>query len=176
MKISRIVKQSLCTITQHWYKRSNINKYILLYKILSLSYLLHNVQYFIVCLPRHMCVCRLEVREFGFSVIVDGRSGNWANSKLILRTLQVSVTTPSPMHMWSHDHHMTCRRLCLVRSMWCIWSSRVNSGRSSRQLEATTKRKPNWSLRWGCGRLGEGVVVVGSLVWLSCKRYGWTGS
>ncbi len=31
------------------------------------------------------------MREYGFSVVVDGRSSNWQNIKLILRTLQVRM-------------------------------------------------------------------------------------
>lgn len=47
-------------------------------------------------------ICSVDVRELGFSVILDARNTTWANTKVILRTLQVS-------HVTSHVHacHMS---------------------------------------------------------------------
>lgn len=54
------------------------------------------------------CLCLVlsseDVRENGFSVIVDARNSNWQNTKLILRTLQVSCGMPGSI---IHAHFVT---------------------------------------------------------------------
>ena len=106
-----------------------------------------------------------DIRENGFSVIVDTRNSNWQNTKLILRTLQVTslyqyiwqssilmlfVSFPSsPSTPLPHPSPSPLyRRLYQLKYTWCILSNQANFGRSSRASVGTTRRRANLNSLW----------------------------
>lgn len=65
---------------------------------------------------------REDVREYGFSVIVDARTSNWQSTKLVLHSLQEVL--PGQVSWW-FDHlylvlHKHVSQVDMLRTCTCV--------------------------------------------------------